>query len=131
MFTPRAEITYNCDGYNIYKMVTPWPAHTIIFSVGEKSVSKGTTSLNPKGEKSIFFINYPDNLDINYVNKIKSDYNKFAGCKAFDLNILGLSKVNESGKPIDIKDLCYLLNRTGETDYPECSPEIKSKFELK
>ena len=131
MFTPRAEITYNCDGYNIYKMVTPWPAHTIIVSIGKKSVSEGYYLFDKPQRKLLHFGNYPDDLDINYVNKTKSDYNKFASCKTFDMNILGSSKIDEIGKPIDIKDLCYLLNKTGKTDYPECSPEIKSKFELK
>ena len=131
MFTPRAEITYNCDGYKIYKMLTPWPSYTTIVSIGKQSVSEGYFFIGKSQRKLLSFGNYPEDLDINYINKIKSDYNKFASCKEFDMNILGLSKIDEIGKPINYQDLCYLLNRTSEKDYPNCSPEIKAKFELK
>ena len=62
------------------------------------------------------------------------DFTQLLSCKEFDLNAMyqPYQPVNPDNlSEIKDKDRCYLLNRTGETDYPECSPEVKAKFELK
>ncbi len=139
LFIPRAEITYNCDGYNIYKMVTPLPSNNTLISIDKQSTNDGYflyDNTNNTKYKSILFRSYLSDYSVNTkdkneIDKIKFDYTKLVNCKDLNISILSLSKIGETSKPTDTKDLCYIINRTGETDYPECSPEIKAKFELK
>ena len=83
---------------------------------------------NNKHNSYTALYNLPPDLD-----KTK-DFAQLLNCKEFDLTAMYqpyqlANPDNLSG--IRDKDRCYLLNRTGEKDYPDCSPEIKAKFELK
>ena len=119
LFIPRAEITYNCDGYNIYKMVTPLPSNVILFSVDKQSNFDGYSIFK---RKSLIFYTSDDQIT---QNKMIQDMKKINNCKNFNYNAIHSTIISSE------VSYCYLLNRTGETDYSECSPEIKAKFELK
>ena len=54
----------------------------------------------------------------------KLSFTQLLGCSNFNLSAIYQANTN------DEKSRCYLLNRNNLTDYPECSKEIKNKFEM-
>ena len=121
-FIPRVVQTYDCDGYKIYKILTQNPTYTISLNIDSKKTPNASILYN---NKYILFGNYDNFLSQSIIEDIKLDFKKYSSCKS--LNIDTITEINK----ITNSEYCYLLNRTGETDYPDCSAEIKAKFELK
>ena len=115
MFVARPEITYNCNGYKIYKMVTPLPSAVVLYSIDKQSNTDGYSVLN---NSLIFYTPDEEPLQI----KFNQDIKKIIDCK--DFNFSAIHSMSRAGGV----DNCYLLNRNKLTDYPECSKEIKAEF---
>ena len=121
-FIPRVIQTYNCGGYKIYKILTQNPTYTININIDNKTTGNARFLYD---NKQILFGNYDTEYSQLDVKKIRLDFKKYSSCKSLNIDIItGINEVTNS-------KFCYLLNRTGEKDYPDCSPEIKAKFELK
>ena len=131
-FVPRVIQTYNCDGYKIYKILTQNPTYITNISIDSTSVVNADYMYN---SNSIIMSNYSkskarvtnlSNQDLadNVIKDIKAKYSKYNNCKAFDVDLI----VNTS--ETTYTEFCYLLNRTNKGSYPECSKEIKAKFEM-
>ena len=117
MFIARPETTYNCNGYKIYKMITPLPSAVVLYSIDKQSNTDGYSVLN----NSLIFYT-PDKGPLQI--KFNQDIKKIIDCKDFNFN--AIHSMSRAGGV----DNCYLLNRTNRSDYPDCSKAIKAKFEM-
>ncbi len=121
-FIPRVIQTYDCDGYKIYKILTQNPTYTVSVNIDNKTTVR---SLILHNNKQLLLGHYDNSLSQSIIEEIKLNFKKYSSCKSLDIDIItGINEITNS-------EFCYLLNRTGEKDYPECSPEVKAKFELK
>ncbi len=74
-----------------------------------------------------------NDLSVNGINIFENKYNYTSNSEYLKSNkiIYSCIKNNFSLRLNDGLGICYLNNKYNETDYPECIPEIKAKFELK